>query len=252
MHGIHDTDCMSRRGVIDPDLLRNFLRVAETGSFPRAAEQAGRTQSTISMQVSRLEAVLGRKVFSRSKGTTVRLTGDGSRLFTHAKEMLAVHDAIWDDFHMLDGPGREAAEGAAPDDYALPLRAQREAFTAQVMLTLLTNEKFTEAYAMVMRSVETQQSVDPACMSARDDDLYMALLSMLEYISINFLSNTMDREIILRQRKSGLLRVYQVLNRYIDHKRQVWGRPNAYRSFELVVRDHIVQEGSVMQQGTAE
>ena len=141
MHGIHDTDCMSRRGVIDPDLLRNFLRVAETGSFTRAAEQAGRTQSTISMQVSRLEAVLGRKVFSRSKGTTVRLTGDGSRLFTHAKEMLAVHDAIWDDFHMLDGPGREAAEGAAPDDYALPLRAQREAFTAQVMLTLLTNEK---------------------------------------------------------------------------------------------------------------
>jgi hypothetical protein len=121
------------------------------------------------------------------------------------------------------------------------MKAQREAFTTQVMLTLLTNEKFNEAYALVMRCVETNTPCDPAKLNPREDELYMGLLSMLEYISINFLSNTMDREIILRQRRSGLLRVYETLAEYIDHKRAVWKRPNAYRSFEMVVKDHILK-----------
>jgi hypothetical protein len=68
----------------------------------------------------------------------------------------------------------------------------------------------------------------------------MSLLSMLEYISINFLSNSMDRNIILRQRKSGLLRTYEVLQNYIEFKRKAWGRPNVYRSFEEVVKNHIL------------
>jgi hypothetical protein len=121
------------------------------------------------------------------------------------------------------------------------MKAQREAFTTQVMLTLLTNEKFTEAYALVMRCVETNTPCDPAKLDPREDELYMALLSMLEYISIHFLSNTMDRDIILRQRRSGLLRVYEMLAAYIGHKRTVWTRPNAYRSFEMVVKDHILK-----------
>lgn len=230
---------MARHGAIDPELLRSFLRVAETGSFTHAADLAGRTQSTVSMQVRRLETVLGQTLLARSKGTKVRLTEAGGRLLGRAKEMLALHDAIWDDFHA--GPGAAASEAAQPDpnDSALPLKAQREAFTGQVMLTLLTNDKFTEAYAMAMRIVEANQEVDPRTISARDDELFMAMLSMLEYVAINFLSNTMDREVILRQRRSGLLRVYQALQGYIEYKREVWRRPNAYRSFELLVRNHI-------------
>ena len=82
--------------------------------------------------------------------------------------------------------------------------------------------------------------VDPLVIDQKDDDLIMSLLSMLEYISINFLSNSMDRNIILRQRKSGLLRTYEVLQNYIAYKRQAWGRPNVYRSFEEVVKNHIL------------
>jgi len=93
---------------------------------------------------------------------------------------------------------------------------------------------------MAMRCAETKTPCDPGALTPREDELYMALLSMLEYISINFLSNTMDREIILRQRRSGLLRVYEVLSEYINHKRVVWRRPNAYRSFEMMVNEHIL------------
>jgi molybdenum-dependent DNA-binding transcriptional regulator ModE len=236
MAGISDTDCMAHPGSLDPSLLRSFVCIAETGTFTRAAEIVGRSQSAVSMQMRRLEELLGQSLLARTKGGTVRLTGHGSRLLARAKEMLLLNDAIWAEFH-----SEEAAGQASPDDYALPLKAQREALTTQVMLTLLTNEKFSEAYAMVMRCVETNTPCDPTTVSARDDELYMALLSMLEYISINFLSNTMDREIILRQRRSGLLRVYETLADYIDHKRTVWKRPNAYRSFEMVVKQYIVE-----------
>ena len=150
--------------------------------------------------------------------------------------MLALNDTILAEFREID-----TSHQARPDDYALPLKAQREAFTAQVMLTLLTNEKFSDAYALVMRCVEKSVIVDVGALTSEDDTLYMALLSMLEYISINLLSNTLDREIVLRQRRSGLLRVYETLADYIAHKRQVRSRPNAYRSFEIFVKQHLMQ-----------
>lgn len=64
------------------------------------------------------------------------------------------------------------------------------------MLTLLTNEQFTRAYALVMRSVERKTPIDPETLSREDEELIMAMLSMLEYISINFLANTIDRAMI--------------------------------------------------------
>jgi len=93
---------------------------------------------------------------------------------------------------------------------------------------------------LVMRCVEKSIVVDVVTLTSKDDTLYMALLSMLEYISINFLSNTLDREIVLRQRRSGLLRVYETLVDYIAHKRRVWSRPNAYRSFEIFVKHYVM------------
>lgn len=226
---------MTRPGSIDLDLLRTFSCIAETGSFTRAAGMIGRSQSAVSMQVQRLETLLGQPLVSRSKGGAVRLTAQGSRLVDRAKQILALNDAIWTEFH-----APELQSQPEPEDYAVPLRAQREAFTMQVMMTLLTNEKFTEAYAMIMHHVENKATVVAADIDATEDKLYMGLLSMYEYISINYLSNTMDRETILRQRRSGLLRVWEVLSGYIEHKRLIWSRPNAYRSFELLVKDHIM------------
>ena len=228
-------NAMSRPANLDLDLLRSFVHIAETGSFTRAGEIVGRTQSAVSMQVRRLETLIGKSLLVRGKGGMVGLTPHGSYLLSYAQEMLELNDSIWAVFQ-----GKNLANQVMPDNYALPIKAQREAFTAQVMVTLLTNEKFSEANALIMRHVENNTLVDPMGINQKDDDLIMSLLSMLEYISINFLSNSMDRNIILRQRKSGLLRTYEVLKDYIAYKREAWTRVNAYRSFEEVIKNYIL------------
>jgi DNA-binding transcriptional LysR family regulator len=48
-----------RRAVnLDIDCLRSFLMVADAMSFSRAAETVGRSQSTISQQIAKLETQL--------------------------------------------------------------------------------------------------------------------------------------------------------------------------------------------------
>ena len=51
---------------LDIDLLRTFIAIVDTGSFTRAAEEVGRTQSAVSMQVRRLEELTGRELFLRN------------------------------------------------------------------------------------------------------------------------------------------------------------------------------------------
>ena len=51
--------------TFDPELLRSFVAIAETGSFTAAAGRVHRTQSAVSMQIKRLEALLGGVLFGR-------------------------------------------------------------------------------------------------------------------------------------------------------------------------------------------
>jgi|RhiMethySRZTD1v2_1073278.scaffolds.fasta_scaffold77900_4 DNA-binding transcriptional LysR family regulator len=75
----------------DFDLLRTFVAVADNSSFTRAAERVGRTQSTVSLQIKRLEDNLGRRVFERA-GRDLQLTPDGEILLTYARQMLHLAD----------------------------------------------------------------------------------------------------------------------------------------------------------------
>ena len=162
------------------------------------------------------------------------MTPQGQRLLTRARAILALNQAVRDD---LSGPALSAPP--LPEVEQSVMQAQRQAFSNQLMITLLTNEKFSAAYAEIMHQVETQQSIDPKRLDADEDDRYMALLSMLEYIAINYLTNTLDRSIIMRQRRSGLWMVYEKLTEYIRYKRLVWGRPYVYRSFETLALEHL-------------
>ena len=103
--------------TLDPDLLRAFLYIAEEGSFTRAAQRVGRTQSAVSMQVQRLEALLGQRLLSRGKGGQVQLTPHGQFLMGRARDMLAMNDDIWNSFNapVMHGTVRLGT----PDDYAL-------------------------------------------------------------------------------------------------------------------------------------
>lgn len=89
---------------LDLDLLRSFAAVAETKSFTRAAERLGRVQSAVSMQVKRLEDVVGSKLFHRTR-RDVRLTPNGVVLLHHAQRMLRLNDQVLADF------GRQAIGG---------------------------------------------------------------------------------------------------------------------------------------------
>jgi len=102
---------------LDPDLLRSFTYIAEEGSFTRAAQRVGRTQSAVSMQVQRLESLLGERLLSRGKGGTVQLTPHGQFLLGRARELLALNDEIWTSFRAPAVQG--TVRLGTPDDYAL-------------------------------------------------------------------------------------------------------------------------------------
>ena len=58
--------------TLDSELLRAFQLIADGHSFTQAAEQLGRTQSAVSMQIKRLEDLLGQPVLSRGKAEASR------------------------------------------------------------------------------------------------------------------------------------------------------------------------------------
>jgi len=74
--------------------LRNlvtFIHVAELGSFTKAAEQLGYSQSTISFQIKQLEEELGCLLFERINHT-ITLTERGHELVSYAHQVCALTD----------------------------------------------------------------------------------------------------------------------------------------------------------------
>ena len=101
---------------IDPDLLRAFVLIAEGGSFTRAAERVGRTQSAVSMQIRRLEETLGHPLLTRTP-RGVQPTPQGAWLLDRARALLALNDEIVGNFRAPPMVG--VVRIGTPDDYAL-------------------------------------------------------------------------------------------------------------------------------------
>ncbi len=79
--------------MLDLDLLKTLVAIHETGNFSAAAATVFRTPSAISMQVKKLEEILGRPVFKRDS-RSVELTQDGIILLAHARRVLALNQQI--------------------------------------------------------------------------------------------------------------------------------------------------------------
>ncbi|MGH6645016.1 MAG: LysR family transcriptional regulator, partial [Bradyrhizobium sp.] len=75
---------------MDINLYKAFLAVTDTGSFTRAAQEVGRTQSAVSLQIRRLEDALGRPLFDRAAGS-VELTEYGKSLLGFARNIVDTH-----------------------------------------------------------------------------------------------------------------------------------------------------------------
>lgn len=85
--------------------LRNlitFIHVAELGSFTKAAQQLGYSQSTVSFQIKQLEEELGCLLFERINHT-ITLTEQGHGLVSYAHQVRA----LTDDFRESLGAERE-------------------------------------------------------------------------------------------------------------------------------------------------
>jgi molybdate transport repressor ModE-like protein len=85
--------------------LRHFAAlqaVASEGSFGRAAERLGYTQSAISQQIQTLERIVGEKLVERPGGPrAVSLTEAGHLLLRHADSIVARLQAAQADLHAL-------------------------------------------------------------------------------------------------------------------------------------------------------
>ena len=76
---------------LESDLLRTLVAIAETGNFTRASEIVSRSQSAVSVQMKKLEDVVGETLFERGpRGVT--LTPSGERLASDARRILALLD----------------------------------------------------------------------------------------------------------------------------------------------------------------
>jgi DNA-binding transcriptional LysR family regulator len=75
------------------NVLGNFVRVADSGSFSRVAREVGLTQTAISRQVAYLEQHFGVRLLHRTT-RQVSLTGDGEILLGHARRLLEESSAM--------------------------------------------------------------------------------------------------------------------------------------------------------------
>ncbi len=74
---------------LDSDLLRTFVAVADSANFTRAADIVGRTQSAVSMQMKRLEDMVGGALFERGpRGVSV--TRRGRDLLVNARRVVTL------------------------------------------------------------------------------------------------------------------------------------------------------------------
>lgn len=97
------------------ELLRTFIAIADSGNFSLAAEQVGRTQSAVSMQVKRLEELLEKPLFKRDS-RNLKLTADGLTLLGYARRILKLNEEA---VSLLKQPELSGwVRIGLPDDYA--------------------------------------------------------------------------------------------------------------------------------------
>jgi len=76
---------------LDLDILRSLATGMDLGSFAKAADRLGRSQSAISLQLRKLEEQLGVELL-RKQGRNLMLTEAGEVMLGYARRLLALND----------------------------------------------------------------------------------------------------------------------------------------------------------------
>ena len=91
---------------LDIDLLRTLVTIADSGGFSAAAARLGRTQSAVSLQIKRLEDVVGQALLQRSHGRVAGPTAEGTVLIDYGRRILRLNDEAYSCFTRPDFFGR--------------------------------------------------------------------------------------------------------------------------------------------------
>lgn len=156
---------------LDVDLLKTFLAIADAGSFTRAAEAVHKTQSAVSMQMKRLEELLGRPLFARD-GRASRFTSDGDRLVEYARRIATMNDEAVSAFTRPELTG--TLRFGTPDDYAdrfLPEILARFARTHPLVTVDVECVSSTELFERTKRGEIDLALVTFGCDIATDEPL---------------------------------------------------------------------------------
>jgi DNA-binding transcriptional LysR family regulator len=129
--------------LLDNDVLRTFVAIAETGNFSTAAEAVFRTPSAVSMQIKKLEEQLGATLFMRD-ARSVTLTQHGELLLTYARNILALSNEAVSRFIMPELSG--VVRLGAPEDIG-----------ERLLPSIL--KSFAESYPGIMVDVTIDMSI---------------------------------------------------------------------------------------------
>jgi len=172
---------------LDLDLVRTFVTIAGLGTFTRAAETLRRQQSTISLQVQRLEDALGRRLIDRSP-RSMRLTSEGEAFLPYARRLLDLNDEV-------------VARVNEPEMQGIVRLGTPEDFATRHLPGVLA--RFAQAYPAV--------SLEVSC------DLTLNLLD-------RFRKGSFDLALIKRERlsESGGIRVWREPLVWVRSEREFW------------------------------
>lgn len=98
------------------DLLRTFVTVVDLGGYTKAGHALGRTQPAVSLQMRRLEELVGKRLIAY-EDRTAKLTADGEILLSFARQILKLNDEAAQ--HFLRTRGSSVARVGLPSDYAV-------------------------------------------------------------------------------------------------------------------------------------
>lgn len=138
---------MAARINLDLDTLRTLVVAHDRGGLAQAAEHLGRTPSAISLQMKRLQEVLGIPIF-RKRGRGLALTEAGEIALSHARRLLVLNDELLDTLQGTNLAGQIRV--GCPQDFASILPSVLSHFAAlyprmQVELHVEGNAALVEA-----------------------------------------------------------------------------------------------------------
>ena len=73
--------------------LRSFVAVADIGGVTATAGKLNLTHSAVSMQIKRLETLLGRRLVTR-QGRGIELSVHGEQLLDYGRQILSINDKV--------------------------------------------------------------------------------------------------------------------------------------------------------------